>query len=436
MNLQEDLISKHILFNNSEAFPTLSEIRDAGLDSFEAKGFPTTKQEEWKYTPLQKLLQKDYLTQSKNPENGVDYNQIKKYFVHDIDSYKIVFLNGKYSSFLSETTHDEADICILSSALQQEKYFTVLENYLGKIAPNQEYFVDINSAYIKEGAFIHIPDRTVLSKPIQIIHFYNEEFEDSFFQVRNLVVVGANSKAKIIERYQTLNSQANLVNVTTEVQLGANSHLDWNQIQNDSPNASLIDQSYVQQDQDSTAMFHTFSFGGNLTRNTLEFKQLGENCNSILKAITIGGEEQIIDHHTKVTHTQPNCESHELYRYILGQKAKGVFNGKIWVDQQAQQLNAFQQNNTILLSDDATIDTKPQLEIFADDVKCSHGCTVGQLDEEALFYLQSRGIPKKEAQALLLYGFANDVLESVTIPELKERIVKIIANQLGVNIEF
>ncbi len=436
MSLKESLVSEHLLLKNKERFPQISELRELGIQAFEQRGFPTSKNEEWKYTPLSNILQKNYATQHKEEASGVEYKEVKQYFVHDIDSYKIVFLNGKYSSFLSDTTHDEADICILSSAMQQEKYFTVLENYLGKIAPTDEYFVDLNTAYLTEGAYIHIHDNTYLSKPIQIVYLYNDKAEESFYQARNLVVVGNNCKVQIIERYQTLNDNTNFINVTTEVHLGTNSFIDWNKVQNDTLNSSLIDQTYISQEKDSTASFHTFSFGGKLTRNTLEFTQNGENCNSILKGITIAGEEQVIDHHTQVKHMQAHCESHELYRYILNDNSKGVFNGKIWVDKEAQQLNAFQQNNCILLSDNASVDTKPQLEIFADDVKCSHGCTVGQLDDDALFYLQSRGIPRKEAEALLLYGFANDVLESVSISPLKEKIFAIIAEKLGVNIEF
>ena len=173
-----------------------------------------------------------------------------------------------------------------------------------------------------------------------------------------------------------------------------------------------------------------------MTRNNLNYYQNGERINSTLKGVTILGEKQHVDHHTLVHHKQPNCESHQDYKGIFGENSIGVFNGKIIVDKIAQKTDAFQQNNNILISDKATINSKPQLEIFADDVKCSHGCTIGQLDKDALFYLQSRGIPKKEAQALLMYAFANNVLESVRIPELKARINKLIAMKLGVNLGF
>ena len=212
--------------------------------------------------------------------------------------------------------------------------------------------------------------------------------------------------------------------------------MDYYKVQNDVNTASLIDNTYISQKDHSVVRVHTFSFGGKLTRNNLNFYQNGERIDSTLKGVTILGEKQHVDHHTLVHHAQPNCESHQDYKGIFGEQSTGVFNGKIIVDKIAQKTNAFQQNNNVLISDKATVNTKPQLEIFADDVKCSHGCTVGQLDEEALFYLQTRGIPKREAQALLMYAFANNVLESVRIPELKTRINKLIANKLGVSLGF
>ena len=202
------------------------------------------------------------------------------------------------------------------------------------------------------------------------------------------------------------------------------------------PSASLIDSTYIKQERDSVCSVHTFSFGGKLTRNNLNFYQYGEHCDSILNGITILEDRQHVDHNTLVYHTAPNCESHQDYKGIFDDQSTGVFNGKVYVEKEAQKLDAFQQNNNILISDKATINSKPQLEIFADDVKCSHGCTIGQLDEDALFYLRSRGIGKKEARALLMYAFANNVLESVKIPELKKRINLLIAKKIGVSLGF
>jgi Fe-S cluster assembly protein SufD len=255
-------------------------------------------------------------------------------------------------------------------------------------------------------------------------------------QPRNLVVVEENSHVQIIERHQNLTQNPVLTNSVTEIFAEKRAIVDYYKIQNDNANASLIDNTFIKQDRESLASVHTFSFGGKLTRNNLNFYQEGERMDSTLKGITIIGDKQHVDHNTLVHHIEPNCESHQDYKGIFSDKATGVFNGKVVVEKEAQKTNAFQANNNILLSDKASINTKPQLEIFADDVKCSHGCTIGQLDESAMFYMRSRGIPEKEAKALLMFAFTNNVLESVKIPELKQRITKIIADKLGVDIGF
>jgi Fe-S cluster assembly protein SufD len=255
-------------------------------------------------------------------------------------------------------------------------------------------------------------------------------------QPRNLIVVDENSHVQIIERHQSLTDNPVLTNCVTEVFANKRAIVDYYKIQNDKENASLIDNTFINQKQESVASVHTFSFGGNLTRNNLNFFQKGERIDSTLKGVTIIGDKQHVDHYTLVHHIEPNCESHQDYKGIFGDSATGVFNGRVIVNKEAQKTNAYQANNNILISDKASINTKPQLEIFADDVKCSHGCTIGQLDENAMFYMRTRGIPEKEAKALLMYAFSNNVLSSVKIPEIKQRITKIIASKLGVNIGF
>lgn len=435
-DLQEKLISEHIVFDKRGKDQTLMEkMRDQALAIFEAKGFPTTQNEEWKYTSLKNVLTQDFEMCAKLADDDLSYNQLKKYMLHNVDSYKIVFINGVYSSHFSTTTHDEADVCVLSSAMRQGKHQAVIENFYHKIAKNQEAMVALNTAYTKDGAYIFVPDNVILSQPIQILYFYTGE-NVQLANTRNLVVLGNNAQASIIERHQTLNGKANFTNAVTEMYVGKNSHVDYYKIQDDDLAASLVDSTFVEQERDSVVSIQTFSTGGRLTRNGLNFLQKGENCNSIMNGITLGDGDQLIDHHTYIEHLFPNCESHELYRSILNDRSKGVFNGKILVNSEAQKIDAFQQNNNILLSSDAYVFSKPQLEIFADDVKCSHGCTIGQLDHDAMFYLKSRGIPEKEAKALLLYAFMADVTESIKIPELKSNVTQIITNKLGVNLDF
>ncbi|MCF6297905.1 MAG: Fe-S cluster assembly protein SufD [Flavobacteriaceae bacterium] len=438
MNLKEKLITSFLAFENEIYTDTDTEVHDIRLKAFthfEENGFPTKKDEEWKYTSLKSVLKHDYTIFPK-AETAIDFKDVRKYFLHEIDSYKIVFIDGVYSSFLSETTHDGFDICLLSSALKKPKYKMVIDHYFNQIASKKDSITSLNTAFSNEGAYIHIPKGIVLPKPIQIVHFSTGSEAQLMLQPRNLIMVGENSHVQIIERHQSLTDNTVLTNSVTEIFVAKRAIVDYYKIQNDKKTASLIDNTYIQQQQQSIASVNTFSFGGNLTRNNLEFYQEGEHIDSILNGITIIGDKQLVDNHTLVNHNYPNCESHELYKGIYADKSTGVFNGKVIVKRAAQKTNAFQQNNNIIIDDGATINTKPQLEIFADDVKCSHGCTIGQLDNNALFYLRSRGIPKKEAEALLLYAFANDALEKIKIPELKTRITKLIAGKLGVKLGF
>ncbi|WP_350284194.1 Fe-S cluster assembly protein SufD [uncultured Croceitalea sp.] len=436
MDLKEKLLSSFLAFEDTVDLDNpVHEVRSKAIKNFEEKGFPTKKQEAWKYTSLNTLQKVDFSIFPKE-ENTLDYKDIKKYFLHEIDTYKIVFIDGVYSSYLSETTHDGVDVCLMSSAFNKPMYRQVIEAYFNKVASQDESLTSLNTAFSKEGAYIYIPKNKAPRKPIQIVHFATGNEASLMLQPRNLVIVEENAEVQIIERHQSLTENEVFTNCVTEIFAAKSARVDYYKVQNDRETASLIDNTYIDQKRSSNVSVHTFSFGGKLTRNNLNYYQDGEHIDSTLKGVTILGEKQHVDHHTLVHHQQPNCESHQDYKGIFGEKSTGVFNGKIIVDKIAQKTNAFQQNNNILISDKATINTKPQLEIFADDVKCSHGCTIGQLDADALFYLQSRGIPKKEATALLMYAFSNNVLDSVRIPELKVRINKIIANKLGVNLGF
>jgi Fe-S cluster assembly protein SufD len=436
MELKEKLIASFMAFEEKvDVDSSLHDIRTAAIKNFETKGFPTKKEEAWKYTSLNQVLKSDFSVFPKQ-ENAVEFAEVKKYFLHEIDTYKVIFIDGVFSSFLSSTTHDGLDVCLMSSALNKPKYKTVIDEYFNQIASKDETLTTLNTAFANEGAYINIPKGKVADKPIEIINFSTGTEAALMVQPRNLIIVGENAQVQIIERHQSLNSNPVLTNSVTEIFAAKYSNVDYYKIQNDNLEASLIDNTYIAQKEHSVAAVHTFSFGGNLTRNNLNFYHQGERIDSTLKGITIIEGKQHVDHYTLVNHATPNCESHQNYKGIFNDRATGVFNGKIYVEKEAQKTDAFQQNNNILLSDKATINAKPQLEIFADDVKCSHGCTIGQLDDRAMFYMQSRGIPQKEAKALLMYAFSNEVIESIKIPELKNRITKIIATKLGVKMGF
>lgn len=435
MSLKEKLLSSYIAQEDYlEHDSPLHEIRNTAIKIFEEKGFPHRKEEAWKYTSLNPLLKEDYSIFS-TKDRELELKNVGEYFLNEIDTYKLVFVDGVYNSFLSETTHDKVDICLLSSALNKSKYKPTIEAYFNKVAKSDS-MTALNTAFTKEGAYIYIPPHKEVEKPIEIINFSTGNEAAMLLQPRNLIVVGENAHVQIIERHQSLSDNAVLTNSVTEIFAEKRAYVDYYKIQNDAQTSSLIDSTYISQERDSTCHVHTFSFGGKLVRNNLNFYQKGEGCDSTLKGITIIGSKQHVDHNTLVHHTAPNCESHQDYKGLYADASTGVFNGKILVDRIAQKINAYQQNDNILIDDKATINAKPQLEIFADDVRCSHGCTIGQFDKDALFYLRSRGIAEKESHALLMYAFANTVIESVKIPELKMRINKLIANKIGVDLGF
>jgi len=434
-DLKEKLLSSFIAFENQTNIDSyVHDIRSEAIKQFESIGFPTKKLENWKYTSLKNLLNNDY---SVLPQlnNVLEFKDIRKYLIDDIDSYKIIFVDGKYCSHLSETTHEGMDICTLSAALSQSKYELIVENYFNKIAHN-DGVTSLNTAFSNEGAFIHIPKNKFVEKPVQIIHFSTGNESSLMFQPRNMIIVDENSQVQIIERHQSLSENRVFTNSVTEIYAEKKSIIDYYKIQNDNLQSSLIDNTYVNQERNSAFSMHTFSLGNELIRNNLNISQNDQFIETTIKGVTIIGDQQHVDHNTLINHNKPNCNSHQDYKGIYNNKSTGVFNGRVMVKKEAQKTNAFQSNNNVLLSDKATINAKPQLEIYADDVKCSHGCTVGQLDKNALFYLKSRGIPQKEATALLMYGFANNILESVKIPEIKTRINHLIANKLGVKIGF
>lgn len=446
MSLKEKLVSSFLAFElDTDTNSRVHEIRSKSIKDFEKIGFPHSKDEYWKYTPIRKVLNEE-LTIFKKKRHLLEFDKVKDFFLGGIESYKIVFIDGMYDPLWSSTTHEGADICILSSVLENKKYDNVISKYYNKLINEKESFSLLNSSFSKEGAFIHIPKNVELEKPVEIVHINSGGESSLMLQPRSLVILEKNSKAQIIESHYSLTVNEKipsdkhstyvdpLTNTVTEIHVNENAKLDYYKIQNDLETTSIIDSTYIDQKSNSEASCHTFSFGGNLVRNNLNFFQNGKNINSILKGITIIGSDQHVDHHTLVHHANPNCESHQDYKGIYNDKSTGVFNGQVLVEKVAQKINAFQQNNNLIIGDNASVNSKPQLEIFADDVKCSHGCTIGQIDENALFYLKTRGINENDAKGLLTYAFANNVLENVKMQVLKTKIKKIIARKIGVNL--
>ena len=405
----------------------LKNIRKEALLFFATNGFPHKKVEAWKYTSLAEVQATDYnLWLPTEPKKVLSLETLLPYWVEGC--HLLVFVNGFFSAEMSNTDTEDFTVTPLLEALHQGGE-AFLKQYFNADTQKGDVFTALNTAFTAEGVVISVPKGKVVSKPIQLLYL-TDVAKPTCFQPRNIVAVAENAQLKVIEMHQTLSDTPVLTNAVTEVFVAENAILDYYKLQNDALAASLIDNTYISQKANSHASVHTFSFGATLTRNNLNFYHQGEHLESTLKGLSILKEQQHTDHYTLVDHAHPNCESHQDYKSIVSDAATNVFNGKIMVHPIAQKTNAYQQNDNILLSDRATVYTKPQLEIFADDVKCSHGCTVGSLNPESLFYLQTRGIGKKEASALLTYAFANTVLESVTIPALSSYIDKIIAEKL------
>ena len=423
-----------MLFNQIEQLKsTLSSERAEALGQFLAAGFPTKKDEEYKYTDLSEAVNKQYSLAPKQ-EFNITKEQLDQLHLGEEHFDFIVFVNGKFQKALSKISVENAEFLTLNNAFSSNK--DLVEKYFNQIKPKNTAFTALNDALYSDGFFLFVPKNTVIEKPIHLFYISENQDENIFYTTRNLLIVEEGAKVEVIESHHNFDETYTFTNSVTEIFVGKNAKADWHKLQNDSQTTYLIDSTFAKQERDSLATVNTFAFGGKLVRNNLDFIHTGENINSFMNGITIIGNEQLVDHHTAVHHNEPNCESYQNYKGVFKDKAHGVFNGKVFVNKIAQKTNAYQQNNNILLSEGATIDTKPQLEIFADDVKCSHGCTVGQLNDEALFYLRARGISKKEAQALLLYAFANDAMENIDIEPLKLKVAKLLAEKLEVNIDL
>lgn len=431
MQLKDKLIDA---FNRaSDNGLSFKAIRSASMRQFETTGFPSIRDEEWKYTNLLPIIKRDYSLDLQ--EERITLEELSEYVLTDTDTYFLVFVNGILSEELS--TLENGSFVISTLKIAQHTHSEIVAQHWNNCLPKEtDALVAMNTALAEDGAFIYVPKNTVVDKPIQLVYATKGLVENSFIQSRSLVVAEENAQVRFTQRHQNFDGKSIFTNAVTEISAAKNAQVDCYKIQNDNRNSSLIDNTWVQQAKRSNCTVDTFSFGGQFIRNNLSFILNGSHAESNMNGISMIGQDQLVDHHTFVDHAVPNCQSNELYKGIFGDNSKGVFNGKVMVRPDAQKTNAFQANNNLLLTDNASIDTKPQLEIYADDVACSHGCTIGQLDEEALFYMRSRGIAKKEAKALLMYAFTNDVLENIKIPELQNKLNRIIANKLGVQLDL
>lgn len=421
------------LKESQESLMDWSPERQESWDIFVEKGFPTIKDEEWKYTNLKKVIDEAYALCKPTGAN-VSAEDLSGYTLNIQGSIKLYFVDGVFDANLSDAIPEGVEL-ITMRELQSQKP-DIFNTYFNKAIPEKEALTSMNKALYQDGLAVVLGKGEIVEPIIELYNVYTESQDNRFAAPRNLYVLGENSSVVIVERFCSLNGTKVFTNVVTEAYLKDGARLKLFKIQNDHANSVLVDNTWIEQGRNTYAQADTFSFSGGFIRNNLNFRFNGSNSEAHMRAVTIADEDNLIDHHTYVDHAVPHCYSNQMYKGIYDSACKGVFNGKVMVRPHAQKTNAFQQNNNLLLSKTAQLDTKPQLEIFADDVKCSHGCTVGQLDKDALFFMRSRGIGEKEAKALLTYAFANESLANIQIDELQEAVKMMIAKKLNVDIEF
>lgn len=421
-SLYDQFISLYNERKNGKENEWLTNVRQNAFDAFSSRGLPTTKDEDWRFTNIAPFLKEDFLL---SPRPAPLHSVKKQIDIPSFDAYEVVLKNG----MLNE------DVCIpgikiipLRTALKDDR----LQPYLSKHIPLQKHpFAALNTAMFENGILIEAEKNAVADKPIHITHVYNAD-EPVFIQPRILIVAGKGSKIEMVESFFVMGEKPVFINSVTECYVAEQAQVDQYYLQTAPANLHLVNFTQVIQSRDSLFNNYTYTLpGSGLVRNNLHLDLNGSNTESHLFGLYLTGGNQLADNHTFVNHLHPNCMSNELYKGVLMDSSRAVFNGKIYVHQDAQKTNAFQQNNNILLNNKAVIDSKPQLEIFADDVKCSHGSTVGSLNKDALFYLQARGIGETAARNLLVNAFAFDVTNKIQIPAVREYIEKLITHKMA-----
>ncbi len=421
--------NKGLISNGEPAF--MKKLREEGIRNFEKIGFPLKKQEEYRYSHLEPVFNGELSFVFTPRDISFDNQELFSCDVPMLDSHVLTVLNGFFFNPGGPSLFELENGIIYGSLKEATlRYPELVSEYLGKNASmEKEAFVSLNTAFSQDGIFLYVPKGKNLEKPIQIIDLLLSD-QNQMVQHRNLFVMEENASAQVIICDHTLSPQLFLTNSVTESFVGENADLDVLRLQNEHNNSCQVTNTWISQERSSRSQHSTITLHGGLVRNNLHVKMRGEGAETNALGLFLEDKMQHVDNFTVIEHTAPNCRSSQHYKGVLDDMSTGAFNGKIHVFPDAQKTEAFQSNNNILLSDTARMFTKPQLEIYADDVKCSHGATVGQLDMDALFYLQSRGIPKNESRLLLMDAFAHDVITSIKHPSLQERITGLVSKRL------
>ena len=407
---------------------TFIKIRELALKNLKQLDFPTNKLEDWKYTNLRDVGKTEFRPQS---ATNIITEKVNSYKIKNLDAYVLVFVNGFFEPDFSNVVEDkDGDFIITNLNNAKKKFIKLVEPHLGfQTRAKDQFFVNLNSAFSQDGAFVYVKAKVKLDKPVHVINLVDGDLVASY--PRNLIVAEKLSEAQVVVTYETIDTSSALSNVINEVVVAEGAHVILDKIQNENGNTTHIGADFATQAKDSTFSINTIPLNAKLIRNNLNIVLDGPNSEANLYgAICLNGNIHV-DNQTFVDHAKPNCESNELYKTVVNDKSTAIFNGKIYVNKIAQKTNAFQSNANILLSPDAKANSKPQLEIYADDVKCSHGCTIGQFDDEALFYLRARGIKESTAHKVLLDAFIGEVLDNIKNEAVRKYADKLITENFN-----
>ncbi|HUI65648.1 MAG TPA: Fe-S cluster assembly protein SufD [Bacteroidota bacterium] len=416
---------------NGASGSALHARRRKSLAAFAAAGFPTTADEEWRFTNVSAIARTEFLPVTSHEPDGVSAADIARFSFAGEDALQLVFINGFFSPSLSRLDRLPRGLSVGSLADAIARDPSLIDVTFGASAETErDGFTALNGAFLIDGAYVRLADGAEANRPVHLLCLSGKGTTPFISNPRHLIIAGRNSHLSVVETYIGLGPSNHLTNAVTDVMVGADASLEHDAIQIESPGAYHVRSTRVRLEGKSNFTSNAITLGGALTRNNVRALFTGEHAECTLNGLALGTGTQHMDNHTVIDHAAPTCASHELYKSILDGAAKGVFNGKIFVRPGAQKTDAKQTNKTLLLSDAATIDTKPQLEIFADDVKCTHGATVGQLDEDQLFYLRARGIGLSEAKDLLTVAFATDVINRVHVEPLRVQLEALLRSRL------
>ncbi|MGD9928660.1 MAG: Fe-S cluster assembly protein SufD [Mangrovibacterium sp.] len=421
-------VSRELLDEGSS--PLLNRMRDVAIKRFEKVGVPGFKNEDYKYTNLERVFDKEYRPVFHYEKVDVDLNEVFRCDVPQLNTFTVLLINGWYYARNQQLSGLPDGVVVGSLEQLANERPELVQDYLNRQAAlSDDPLVALNTAFAKDGFFLFVPDHVVIEKPIQVINLMRSE-DAVFATQRNLIIIGKNSQAKVIFCDHTLSACDFLVNNVTEVFVGRDAVVDVYTIQSQSNNANTVNSSFFKQEENSNLLTGTATLHGGLIRNNLKVSLDGEHAEAKVLGMSFTDKRQHVDNFTNIEHNKAHCLSNQLYKNVLDEDSVGAFTGRIHVARDAQKTNAFQRNNNVLLTDSAKMNTKPQLIIDADDVKCSHGATVGQIDEEALFYLRARGINEPDARLMLMNAFAHEVIQEIRVEPLRDRIDELVDKRL------